>query len=217
MNFNNRPSVPSKNLLQLRKNIRIEMRQKRRALNVIEKKCNAEQLCRHLKRHFLFKRQQFVAIYLANDGEIDPFPYIQALWKYNKRVYLPVLHPTKKNQLWFYRYQSTTALRTNRFGISEPKHRNAERIPPWALTLILLPLVAFDSEGGRLGMGGGFYDRTFAFINNKQNKRKDTLLRPWMPLLCGLAHDFQHVDRLPTVDWDVPLKNIATDKKVYHF
>ena len=154
---------------------------------------------------------------MANDGEIDPSPYIKVLWKYKKQVYLPVLHPTKKNQLWFYRYQPDTRLKPNRFGIAEPKIRHAERIPPWALTLVLLPLVAFDTEGGRLGMGGGFYDRTFAFMNKNHQNRKDKKSRSGMPLLCGLAHDFQQVERLPTAEWDVPLKNIATDRKVYVF
>ena len=77
-----------------------------------------------------------------------------------------------------------------------------------ALDAVLFPLVGFDETGGRLGMGGGFYDRTFAFSR----------IRPCMaPKLVGLAHDFQRVEQLPIEPWDVPLHGVVTDKRCYRF
>lgn len=77
----------------------------------------------------------------------------------------------------------------------------------WALDLVLLPLVGFDDAGGRLGMGGGFYDRSLAYLARRQNWRKPTLL--------GLAHECQKVDRLAQASWDVPLAGTVTDKQWY--
>jgi 5-formyltetrahydrofolate cyclo-ligase len=71
---------------------------------------------------------------------------------------------------------------------------------------VLLPLVAFDPQGGRLGMGGGYYDRTFAFLNGQKGGQK--------PKLIGLAHHFQQIPKLPIESWDVPLNAIVTDEQV---
>ena len=178
------------------------MRQKRRALPPLQQKQAAKGLALSLKSSDLFKRCKHVAIYLANDGEIDPYLFIKQLWRSKKYCYLPVIHPIKKNSLWFYRYEKKTQLTPNRFGILEPSLKNKRRIPPWALDLVLFPLVAFDSKGGRLGMGGGFYDRTFEFTQSRTK-------------LYGLAHHFQEVDKLPTEPWDIPLHGVATDKQLF--
>ncbi len=77
--------------------------------------------------------------------------------------------------------------------------------PTWTLDIILLPLVGFDRYGNRLGMGGGFYDRTLARLNHCDMKR---------PLLIGLAHHCQEVEQLQTQSWDIPLDIIATDKEL---
>jgi len=185
-----------------KKALRRTMRQKRRALPAYQQKQAAKGLALSLKTSELFKRCKHVAIYLANDGEIDPSLFIKQLWKSKKYCYLPVLHPIKKNSLWFYQYDKKTQLIPNRFGILEPSLKNKRRIPPWALDLVLFPLVAFDSKGGRLGMGGGFYDRTFEFTQEKTK-------------LYGLAHHFQEVDKLPTEPWDIPLHGVATDKRLF--
>lgn len=185
-----------------KKKIRRTMRQKRRALSTYQQKQAAKGLVLSLKTSNLFNRCNHVAIYLANDGEIDPAPFIEQLWKSKKHCYLPVLHPIKKNCLWFYQYNKKTKLASNRFGILEPELKNKRRISPWALDLVLFPLVAFDSKGGRLGMGGGFYDRTFEFAQQKTK-------------LYGLAHHFQEVSKLPTEPWDIPLHGIVTDKKLF--
>lgn len=190
--------------------LRREMRKKRRALSPLQQHKAAQKLSSTLTLSTLFNRNRHIAIYLANDGEIDPAIFITRLWKSKKRCYLPVLHPTKKNCLWFYQYTPKTILKKNRFGISEPSIKNKIKMSPWALNLVLFPLVAFDKQGGRLGMGGGFYDRTFEFTQTKKSNAVNSRVQ-----LYGLAHHFQQVSSIPLEQWDIPLNGIATDGKLF--
>ncbi|MCP5209441.1 MAG: 5-formyltetrahydrofolate cyclo-ligase [Hahellaceae bacterium] len=191
-----------------RKSIRQSMRRLRNALSTSEQNIAAEALRSNIQRHLLLRRNARVALYLPNDGEIDPRPLITALSKRNIHCYLPVLHPTSKQRLWFFHFDNTTKMQTNRFGIKEPCIRYGQKVAPWTLTAALFPLVAFDCEGGRLGMGGGFYDRTFAPKVQHARSLYDSIK------LIGLAHHFQQVSKLPIEPWDVPLSAIATDKGV---
>lgn len=191
-----------------RKLLRRIMRQRRRSLTPTQQAHAARQLKQHLRNDPLFWRARSIALYLANDGEIDPRELVELIWTLRKRCYLPVLHPVLENQLWFYEYTPDTQLRQNRFRIWEPEIRQQQRRPAWTMSLVLFPLVAFDNEGGRLGMGGGFYDRTFAFTRRR---------KPLRPRLVGLAHDFQRVDSLDKQPWDIPLDAVATDRKIYRF
>lgn len=151
-------------------------------------------------------RAKHIAIYLPNDGEIDPHPYMFMARRKGLHFYLPVLHPIHPGKLVFSPYYDGVVLTANRFGIPEPAFSKGLRRPAWALDAVLFPLVGFDENGGRLGMGGGFYDRTFAF----------SCLRPRLaPKLIGLAHDFQKVGELPIEPWDVPLHSVVTDRRVY--
>jgi 5-formyltetrahydrofolate cyclo-ligase len=95
----------------------------------------------------------------------------------------------------------------NRFRILEPRVNARRQRKVWALDLVLLPLVGFDDTGGRLGMGGGFYDRSLAYLARRKSWRK--------PALLGLAHECQKVDRLAQASWDVPLAGTVTDRQWY--
>lgn len=190
-----------------KKDLRRQMRQKRRNLTAAEQRRHAQGLLSTIRRLTQFRRSHTIALYLASDGEISPEQIIQYCRKLGKRCFLPVLHPVRHNRLWFIEYTQKTVLSANIYGIKEPALVQAPRRPAWALDLVLLPLVAFDTEGGRLGMGGGYYDRTFAF---KQSWRQGRGTR-----LIGLAHDLQKVKRLKTESWDIPLTGIATEKRFY--
>eukprot|EP01030_Chromulinospumella_sphaerica_P026812 gene26812-27037_t len=107
----------------------------------------------------------------------------------------------------FQRVRPREKLAPNRFGILEPQVNIGRQRKVWALDLVLLPLVGFDDAGGRLGMGGGFYDRSLAYLARRSSWRKPTLL--------GLAHECQKVKRLAQASWDVPLNGTVTDKKWY--
>ncbi len=125
---------------------------------------------------------------------------IKQAWGNGQKVYLPVLDPIRKGFLWFVEYKANSRMRNNRFGIPEPDPRFNKRIKPRFLHAIGLPLVAFDATGNRLGMGGGFYDRSFEFCRQAGTK----------PKLFGLAHCCQQVENLPVESWDIQLKEIIS-------
>ena len=191
-----------------RQQIRQQIRAQRRELSEAERRDRSQQLCLQLQQSRLFTNSQHIALYLSNDGEIDPFPLIESAWQRGKQCYLPVLGLRPGNRLWFIPYFPDTPLVNNRFGIPEPVHSRQLRLfKPQSLDLILMPLVAFDSQGNRLGMGGGFYDRTLSFLKQRHSWHK--------PRLIGLAYEFQRQQALPQQDWDVPLDAIATEQTIY--
>ncbi len=141
-----------------------------------------------------------VAAYLNNDGEVSLGEFISLLQSKNIATSLPVLHPFSGKHLLFLDYTSQTPMKNNRFGIPEPELRcHGVRLLA-DHQVILMPLVGFDNKGNRLGMGGGFYDRTLANLDKLSNR----------PLLIGVAHDCQQADALPVMQWDIPLNAIVT-------
>ena len=187
--------------------LRSTLRQRRRSLSAREQQQATVNISQHLDQLWRFKRARRIAYYLANDGEISPQAAIGKAEKRGQDTYLPVLHPLKYNRLYFTSHRNPSRLRANRFGIAEPLLHKNPIAAIWTLDIILLPLVAFDRHGNRMGMGGGFYDRTLAPLDGSPMKR---------PLLIGLAHHCQEVEQLQTQSWDIPLDIIATDQKLIH-
>ncbi len=187
--------------------LRRKLRQTRRQLSPAQQRHAARRLYRQLSHHPLFRRARHIALYLPNDGEIDPRLLLRAAQRRGKATYLPVLNPWPRTRMVFQRIEPGERLRRNRFGIFEPVIRTARQRHVWALDLLLMPLVGFDGNGGRLGMGGGFYDRSLAYRARRKKSHKPTLL--------GLAHECQRVDRLPLETWDVPLLGTVTDRGWY--
>ncbi len=193
-----------------RSKLRTQMRKQRSLLSDAERQSRAIKLSRIIAASRIFQKSQHIAFYLASDGEIDLLPLLKLACKQNKYCYLPVLGLGHSRSLWFLPYTPNTSLYRNRFGINEPEHQHSARQRKVkSLDLILMPLVAFDNHGNRLGMGGGFYDRTLAYLHNRRQWRK--------PQLIGTAFNFQQVEQLDTRIWDVPLDGIATDKQLQMF
>jgi len=184
------------------------MRHGRRALSLAQQRRAAGELARVVSREAFFLRSRRIALYLANDGEIDPALLRHIAESAGKQTFLPLLHPFRHHCLLFQRHKPGQRLEYNRFAIAEPRLGDGRIVPPWSLDVVFLPLVAFDGEGNRLGMGGGFYDRTFADTPPHHHFR---------PLLVGLAHGFQQVESLPREPWDIPLDAIATDRGILCF
>lgn len=182
--------------------LRQQLRQRRQQLSPQQQRTASRQLERLLSRDMRFIKSRHIAFYLANDGEINPAPLLERALKMKKHCYLPVLTGKK---LWFARYCEGDKLINNRFGIPEPRNKH-RRLPAKSLDMVFMPLVGFDRHGGRLGMGGGFYDRTFSWLNAKTLTRK--------PQLMGLAHHCQEVEQLALQSWDIALSAIATDKEL---
>ncbi|MEQ4674200.1 5-formyltetrahydrofolate cyclo-ligase [Providencia vermicola] len=188
-----------------RQQIRQTIRQARRQLTLEQQKIAAEHAKLNALQHPKIALAKNIALFLSFDGEINTQPLIDALWQQNKQVYLPVLHPFSAHHLLFLHYRPDSQLVKNRFNIAEPPLDVRDVLPPEQLDVMLIPLVAFDSQGQRLGMGGGFYDRTLA------NWQKSG----FYPI--GLAHDCQHVEQLPVAHWDIPLPEIITPKKIWRW
>ena len=185
------------------------MRQRRRAIPTTQRWEAAARLARHLAASPIFLRSQRIACYFANDGEMELQPVMQRLWSMGKECYLPVIHPVSRNRLCFLSYREGEPLSKNRFGIPEPQGRWLRPVPAWALDMILMPLVAFDGRGNRLGMGGGYYDRTLAFLRMRSCWHS--------PRLLGVAYGFQRVDALSSRPWDVPLEMVVTESGLLRF
>lgn len=190
-----------------RAQLRRLLRQARRALSPAAQRLAARSLYRLLAQAPCFRRARDIALYLPSDGEIDPRPLLQAAQRRGKATYLPVLAAWPRSCMVFQRVRPDTPLRPNRFGIPEPRPQRALQRKTWTLDLMLMPLVGFDEAGGRLGMGGGFYDRSLAYRQRRKNWHKPTLL--------GLAHECQKVEQLTLASWDIPLHGTVTDKHFY--
>jgi 5-formyltetrahydrofolate cyclo-ligase len=183
------------------------LRKQRRELSPAQQRDAAQRLDRIVGHSALFRRSRHIAFFLANDGELDPQPLLHRAWHMGKACYLPVITPAKS--LWFARYEHGDPLAPNRFGIPEPVRAGLNLVSARVLDLILTPLVAFDDQGHRLGMGSGFYDRTLSFLRHRRIWRK--------PRLLGVAHELQHLSALQPAPWDVPLDGVATDANLYLF
>jgi 5-formyltetrahydrofolate cyclo-ligase len=151
-----------------------------------------------------FQKSQHIACYVACQDEFDTRPIIELIWRAKKHCYLPVLATAQKNTLAFYRYEEGDPLVANQYGILEPVTQSKSPFQLQKLDMVLVPVIGFDLQGHRLGTGGGYYDRSFAFLLAQP--------KPEAPVLIGLAYACQAVDTLPCDPWDVPLRNILTEE-----
>ena len=190
-----------------RSTLRARLREQRRGLSPEQQRHAARRLNAIVGSSSIFRRSRHIAFFLANDGELDPLPLLRRAWRMGKVCYLPVITPGKS--LWFAPYENGDPLAPNRFGIPEPARAGTTLVSARVLDLILTPLVAFDDQGHRLGMGSGFYDRTLSFLRHRRIWRK--------PRLLGVAHELQHLSALQAAPWDVPLDGVATDENLYLF
>ena len=151
----------------------------------------------------LYQEAEHIAVYLATPNELNLHDIIQHCWRQQKKLYLPVIH---QSQLHFYPYRPNTSLIKNQYNIFEPE-TNTPSLDSKQLDLVLMPLVAFDTHGHRLGMGKGFYDKTFHYLN--QNPRPST------PFLLGISYECQQCSKLSINQFDITCNAILTYKKFY--
>ena len=190
--------------LTSRAEIRRHIRSLRRQLTPEQQHAFAQAAATRLLDIIHAKQAAKVALYLANDGELDPQPLIERLWQQGIHTYLPKLHPFSAGNLVFIHYHANSKMERNQYGIAEPKLDIRALLPAEQLDIIVTPLVAFDANGNRMGMGGGYYDRTLS--QWKQCSK---------PLPIGFAHDCQQLAHLPCEHWDVPLPLIVTPSQVF--
>ncbi len=185
-----------------RNDIRKMMRRRRRDLDPGVARAAAARLCTRIIASDTYRESRRLAAYIANDGEIDLAPLIKHAWQTGRGVFLPVVREC--GLLEFCAYTPETLLSSNRYGIPEP--RQDQSIAAGELDIVLVPLVAFDSSLNRLGMGGGYYDKTFASRNTDHENH---------PLLAGVAYEFQKVPSIMPQEWDVPVSRVYTEMRCY--
>ncbi len=184
-----------------RSRLRRTLRRRRRELGSALRLRASKGIARQIAKSPWFRRSRRIAAYLPSEGEIDLSPLIDTARKRGKRIYLPVMHGRK---IRFLPFAAHTRLVPNRFSILEPSLPIDRAIHPLFLDLALLPAVAFDERGNRLGRGGGYYDRCFAA------RRRRRFLRG--PKLVATGYAFQRLPSLPGAPWDIPVDAIASDR-----
>ena len=186
--------------------LRSSMRKARRALGAAEREEAAWACAQFASGLDEVRRARCIAAYLAHRGEMSCEPLIDWALGRGANVLLPVV----SGQLMrFAPYRPGETLVLNRWGIREPEWRPGRWVSARRPSVVFLPLTAFDARGNRLGQGGGYYDRAFAFRTRAENWRR--------PLLVGLAYEFQQVGELQAKPTDVPLDAVITERQIYEF
>ncbi len=191
-----------------RTSLRQSLRHTRRLLSPRQQRDAAIALHHALAGQRFFRSAKRLAFYQAIDGEIDPSLLLAEAQSRGQACFLPLLHPFRHGRLLFVRYREGDPLQPNRWGIAQPRLLAHRLVSPRWLDVVLVPLVGFDADGNRLGMGKGFYDRTFGF------RARTARRRPW---LIGLAHECQRVEALQRQAWDVPMDAIVSEQRCYRW
>lgn len=184
-----------------RRQLRRRFRQQRRALTPGQRRRASRRLGPALSRALGHSPARHIGIYTAADGELGLLDALAHPRFQDHAIYLPVLDPVYRGRLRFHLWQRHHRLSPNRYGINEPAvHYRGRHL--WALDVLLVPAVAFDQAGFRLGMGGGYYDRTLADLER----------RPRRPRLLTVGYTFQEVatGSLPVAAWDRPVDQSVT-------
>ncbi len=177
--------------------------QKRKALSPKDRAHKASQLLQWIHTMPAFAQAKQLAFYWPMGAEISPLPLLLAAEQQEKRCYLPCIKPGS-DILDFVAYRSQDPLIMNPFGFLEPDPQVQPSIALCDLDLIVIPLLAFDSHGQRLGRGAGHYDRTLATCPQGSTK----------PFLLGLGYASQFIDELPIDPWDRPMDGILTEEGI---
>lgn len=166
------------------------------------------QICKHVLQSIKQEPLQRIAAYVAFRGEPNLNSVLLDLHRKGHQIHLPVLNSAG---MQFRHWRPGVMMYSNRYGIPEPS--DGTICVPEQLDTVLMPLVAFDRRGGRLGMGGGYYDRSFECLQPPPTHR---------PRLIGIAYDLQCLnseqdDLLPAEPWDVVLDAVVTEHGLRSF
>jgi len=179
--------------------IRNHGRSARKAMTRQERTSASEKISETVIHSSWFQRSKFIACYLPLPAEVDTWRIIERAWRMKKRIFAPVVE--KSACLKFREITAETSLHRNELGIFEPD--GTPLISPRSLDIVITPLVAFDSRNNRIGMGGGYFDRTFSFLLHRHAYLH--------PKLVGVAFACQKVEEIGPNPWDIPLFSIITE------
>ena len=179
--------------------LRKRARDARAGLSVDDRARASEKIADTVVRSSWFRRSKFVACYLSMREEVDTWPLIDRAWRMKKRIFAPVVG--KNSSMRFCEITAESTLVFNRYGIAEPE--DGEFIAPRSLDVVITPVVAFDDECNRLGMGGGYFDRTFSFLKHRKFL--------FHPKLIGLAFSCQRVEKIAANPWDIRVFSVVDE------
>jgi len=205
----NRKSTSEKIALEIKnqkEEIRSKMRRWRNSLSIVHSQRASHEVLTILSHWDIYQKCSNIGCFISFDGEIATQPIIRQILDDQKHCFLPRLKPYKPNRLWFLPYTLGSQLENNKYGIPEVSTPLNQAIAISKLDILLMPLVAFDNTGNRLGMGAGYYDITLSQIENVKR-----------PKLVGLAYQEQIYDKLPIDELDIKLDVVITPENFYQF
>ena len=175
------------------KRVRMDARAARRSMSSTERNNASRRIADHFLNSRYFLASDTIACYLSTWDEVDTSAIIERAWSAKKRVFLPAI--SAHGEMTFHETLPGTAMVMNQFGLWQPV--SGKPIDVRKLDVVVTPLVAFDSERNRIGMGGGYFDHAFSFLRDRQH---------WLrPKLIGIAFSCQRVDIIPSNPWDIPV------------
>ncbi len=187
------------------KNIRKQKRIERKNLSIDDKRKKSRQISEKVLHSSAYQQAQYIGAYLSMPEEVNVKAIIEAAWADGKHIYLPVVTGWDK-PLQFAPYTPASILIKDALDIKIPDIDKTHYLPAEQLDLVITPLVAFDEKRNRIGMGGGFYDRTFAFKADGSGK----------PVLLGVAFEIQYVDSaIEANQWDICPDSIISEIRTY--
>lgn len=187
--------------------LRQSLRQRRDSLSAASVAEHSHLIARQLLP--LLQDAQHIAGYLALGNEVNVEEVLRDCRSRQAMTYVPLIQAD--HTLLFAPLDDNTGIVQNKYGIREPAPDARECIAPLALDAVLVPLLGFDPQCNRMGMGGGYYDRSFTHRRHAANASA----AQDKPLLVGVAHQRQCVDSLETQWWDVPLDLVVTESRIY--
>ena len=171
----------------------------RRSMSSTERNFASRRITDRFLNSRYFLGSDTIACYLSTWDEVDTSAIIERAWSAKKRVFLPVI--AERGYMMFRETLPETEMKLNHFGLWQPD--SGEPIGASELDVVVTPLVAFDNERNRIGMGGGYFDRTFAFLSGR---------RHWLrPKLIGVAFDCQRIEKIAPNPWDIPVFRVLTE------
>jgi 5-formyltetrahydrofolate cyclo-ligase len=192
--------------IAIRAALRRQLKLQRRQLPVREREARSRRIAAALRRAHLIKPRQRVALYSPTAGEVMLTDVVDWLRNLHCELFLPRIVSWRARRMRFAKWEVDSPLRTHRFGMHEPVARAA--VSTLQLDVVLLPALAIDANGNRLGMGAGFYDRSFAHRRRSRWRR---------PRLIAVVYDFQRIDSLPAGRFDVPVDAVVSESGLHWF
>ena len=187
------------------KALRRQLRAARKAVPAAQRRRDGRIVARLAAQRHWLRPGRRIGLFLSMPEEIDTGPLVRAALRRGCHIFLPRVTDYRRYRMQFVAFNGR--LRRSRYGISEPQ--TGRVLPARQLDFIFMPLVGFDLQGQRIGMGRGYYDRALGYLLRRQH---------WFsPPRVGVAFDCQQVLQLPTRAHDVPLTAVITPTGIRHF